>query len=468
MTEKPILYFFNTFSAEKEAFEPIKPNHVRMYTCGPTVYDFAHIGNFRAYIFEDLLHRVLKWAGYRVTQVMNITDVDDKTIDGSRKAGVALDEFTQKYLDAFFEDLKVLKITPSEHYPRATQHIPQMIRVIKKLIEKDLAYAGDDGSVYYRTSKFKNYGKLSKKKLEANIAGARVSQDEYEKEEMQDFALWKKKKEESEPSWPSPWGEGRPGWHIECSAMSMELLGEHFDIHTGGEDNIFPHHENEIAQSEGTTGQKFVNVWLHCRHLMVEGEKMSKSKGNFYTLRDLVKQGFNPLAIRYLLLIHNYRQPLNFTLQGLKGANEAIQRLKDFWVRVENYKAEDKRPADDLLDAFEAQFRKGLRDDLNIAHSMAALFECVNDANKKMDRQGLTLSEKKALLKFLEEADSILDVMRPEILTIPDEIQQLIQAREEARKNKHFQDADAFRNQILEKGYVLEDTPQGIQVKKKT
>jgi len=467
MSEKPTIHFFNTLSLEKEVFTPLKKNQVRLYTCGPTVYDYAHIGNFRAYLFEDLLHRVLRWAGYRVTQVMNITDVDDKTIAGAKREGVPLDAYTQKYLDGFFEDLKTLKITPSEHYPRATQHIPQMIRLIKKLIAKDLAYVGEDGSVYYRTAQFKDYGKLSKKKLEANVAGARVAQDEYDKEELQDFALWKKKKDESEPSWPSPWGEGRPGWHIECSAMSMELLGEQFDIHTGGEDNIFPHHENEIAQSEGATEKKFVNYWLHCRHLLVDGEKMSKSKGNFYTLRALIEKGFNPQAVRYLLLIHNYRQPLNFTLTGLKAAGEAIQRLRDFWARVESFKAEDKRPADDLLEAFEDQFRKGLLDDLNIAHSMAALFECVNDGNKKMDRSGLVLSEKRSLLKFLEEADSILEVMRPESLALPEIIQKLVEAREEARKNKQYQEADAFRLELSNQGYVLEDTPEGVKIKRK-
>ncbi len=467
MGEKPVLHFFNTFTLEKEVFQPLKKNHVRLYTCGPTVYDYAHIGNFRAYLFEDLLHRVLRWAGYRVTQVMNITDVDDKTIDGAKKAGVALDIYTQKYVDGFFEDLKTLKITESEHYPRATQHIPQMIRLIKQLITKDLAYVGEDGSVYYRTSSFKNYGQLSKKKLEANVAGARVSQDEYDKEELRDFALWKKTKETGEPSWSSPWGEGRPGWHIECSAMSIELLGEQFDIHTGGEDNIFPHHENEIAQSEGATGKKFVNYWLHCRHLLVVGEKMSKSKGNFYTLRSLIEKGFSPQTVRYLLLIHNYRQPLNFTLSGLKAAGEAIQRLRDFWQRVEDFSAQEKRPADDLLDSFEDQFRKGLCDDLNIAHSMAALFECVNEGNKRMDRSALTLSEKKSLLKFMEEADSILDVTKPERIDLPEEIQQLVTAREEARKSKQYQAADAFRLELVNKGYVLEDTPQGLKVKKK-
>ncbi len=465
--EKEELYFFNTYSGEKEKFEPLKGRKVSYYACGPTVYDYAHIGNFRAYIFEDLLLRVLKWAGYNVKQVMNITDVDDKTIAGSIKEGVSLGEYTQKYTDDFFEDLKALRITPAAEYPRATNYISQMIKIIKKLIKKDLAYVGEDGSVYYRVSNFPDYGKLSKKDLEANVAGARVSQDEYEKETAQDFALWKKKKEENEPSWPSPWGEGRPGWHIECTAMSTELLGEQIDIHTGGEDNIFPHHENEIAQSEGYTDKKFVKHWMHCRFLLVNGEKMSKSKGNFYTVRDLIKGEHDPLAIRYLLLIHNYRHPLNFTLEGLKGASEAITRLKNFWTRLEKYSAKDVRPQDDLLDMFQEQFRKGLRDDLNIAHSVAAIFECLNEANKKMDRNGLTLSEKKSLLKFLEEADSILDCMRPETVEVPQEITGLVEARKAARENKNFEEADRLRDEIIEKGFILEDTPGGVEVKKK-
>lgn len=466
MSKKPLV-FFDTYSDEKKKFEPLKSREVLFYSCGPTVYDHAHIGNFRAYIFEDLLHRVLKWAGYKVKQVMNITDVDDKTIEGARKEGVPLNDYTQKYIESFQEDLKRLKVTPAACYPRATDYVPQIIKIIKKLMKKDLAYVGDDGSVYFRTSRFKDYGKLSKKDLEANVAGARVSQDEYEKEEVRDFALWKKKKEESEPSWPSPWGEGRPGWHIECTAMSLELLGEQLDFHTGGEDNVFPHHENEIAQSESVTEKKFVNFWMHCRFLLVNGEKMAKSKGNFYTVKDLVDEGYDPLAIRYLLLVHNYRHPLNFTLDGLKGAGESIRRLKDFWTRLEAYSAKDVRPTDDLLDLFKEQFWKGLGDDLNIAHSMAALFECVNDANKKMDRNGLTLSEKKSVLKFLEEADTILDMIKPEKIEVPQEIQDLVTARENARSEKNYTEADRLRGEIQEKGFVLEDTPQGVQVKKR-
>jgi cysteinyl-tRNA synthetase len=460
------LKFVDTFSGNLETFTPIKKGEVSLYTCGPTVYDYAHIGNFRAYIFEDLLHRVLKWAGYRVNQVMNITDVDDKTIEKAMASNISLGEFTGKYQDAFFADLKSLKITPAQSYPRATDYIPQMIKLIESLIEKDLAYVGDDGSVYYRTAKFENYGKLSKKDLEANIAGARVSQDEYEKEEMSDFALWKKKKMDGEPCWESPWGEGRPGWHIECSAMAMDLLGDQFDMHTGGEDNIFPHHENEIAQSEGSTGKKFVNYWLHCRFLLVGGEKMSKSKGNFYTLRDLVDKGYDPVVVRYLLLVHNYRHPLNFTEEGLKAASESIKRLQDFWVRLEEYSAKDTRPADDLLDMFQKQFRKGISEDLNIAHSLAALFECMNDANKKMSRKGLTLSEKKSLLKFMEEADSILDCMKLEKAEVPDLINELLSKREEARKSKDFSEADRLRDEILSSGFVLEDTSEGVRVKK--
>jgi len=464
---KKDLVFFNTLSGKKERFKPLKPQEVGFYSCGPTIYDYAHIGNLRAYLFEDLLHRVLKWAGYQVNQVMNLTDVDDKTIEGARKEDVPLARFTHRYAESFFEDMKTLRITPAAKYPRATEYISQMTQLIEALIQKGLAYIGDDGSVYYRTSQFQNYGKLSKKDLKANIAGARVSQDEYDKEQMQDFALWKKQKDEKEPAWDSPWGKGRPGWHIECSAMSMDLLGEHFDIHTGGEDNIFPHHENEIAQSEGATGRRFVNYWLHCRFLLVDGEKMSKSKNNFYTLRDLTLKGHDPLALRYLLMTHHYRHPVNFTFQGLRSAEEAMRRLNDFWTRVEEYEPTQKTGENKIFKQFHVEFQKGLSDDLNISQAMAGLFECVMEANKQMDAEALSLESKKHVQNLLEEADSILDVVRPEKLSLPEEIQQLVDARQEARKKSEFEEADRLRKLIGEKGYTLEDKSDGVRVKKK-
>ncbi|HNV85598.1 MAG TPA: cysteine--tRNA ligase, partial [Candidatus Omnitrophota bacterium] len=313
--------FFNTLTGKKEDFVPLKNGTVGMYTCGPTVYDYAHIGNFRTFIFEDLLRRFLGCAGYVVRHVMNITDVDDKTIAGANRERKTLEEFTAKYIQAFNEDLKALNIREPSCQPRATQEIGEMQKLIGRLIQKDVAYA-NDGSVYFRVGAFPGYGKLSKKNLEENISGARVDVDEYEKEIASDFVLWKKTKP-GEPSWDSPWGPGRPGWHIECSAMSMKYLGESFDIHAGGEDLVFPHHENEIAQSEAATGvSPFARFWLHSKFLLADGEKMSKSKGNFYTLRDLLEKGHDPMAIRYALLCVHYRSPLNFTLEGLREAGE--------------------------------------------------------------------------------------------------------------------------------------------------
>ncbi len=310
-----MLRFYNTLSNRKEPFVPLYPGKVLIYTCGPTVYDYAHIGNFRSYIFEDLLRRYLKFKGYQVTQVMNITDVDDKIIRASKAAGQDIGEFTKKYISAFFEDLDALGIERAEFYPRATEHIPEMVELIKKLQQKGFTYT-TDGSIYFKLSSFPSYGKLSKIDLQGIKPGARMDLDEYEKEDVRDFVLWKGKKE-GEPYWKTELGPGRPGWHIECSAMSMHYLGESFDIHAGGVDLIFPHHENEIAQSEAATSRQFVRYWLHCRHLIVEGEKMSKSKGNYYTLRDLLGKGYQPLAVRYLLLSAHYRRQLNFTKEGL-------------------------------------------------------------------------------------------------------------------------------------------------------
>ncbi|HEC80710.1 MAG TPA: cysteine--tRNA ligase, partial [Firmicutes bacterium] len=326
--------FYNTLIKSVEEFSPLEGDVVKMYTCGPTVYDYAHIGNFRTYVFEDILRRWLKFRGYKVIQVMNITDVDDKTIMGANEKGISLDEYTREYTNAFFEDIDTLRIERAEHYPRATEHINEMIALIEKLIEKGIAYVADDG-IYYSIAKFPEYGKLSGFDVKSVKAGARVAKDEYDKEDVRDFALWKFRRPD-EPFWSAPFGDGRPGWHIECSAMSMKYLGETFDIHIGGVDNIFPHHENEIAQSEGATGKKFVRYWLHSEHLIVEGRKMSKSLGNFYTLRDLLSMGYNPIAIRYLLLSTHYRKQLNFTFDGLKGAYSTVMRLWDTIGRLES------------------------------------------------------------------------------------------------------------------------------------
>lgn len=459
------LRFYNTLSGKSEEFKPIEDGVVKMYTCGPTVYDYAHIGNFRAYVFEDLLRRYLRFKGYTVVQVMNLTDVDDKTITNAQEKGVSLDEYTAPYIKAFFEDLDALNIERAEYYPRATEHIPEMIDMIKTLQEKDLAYESD-GSIYYRISRFHEYGRLSKKKIDQNVAGTRVDHDEYERDDVRDFVLWKKARDD-EPSWDSPFGFGRPGWHIECSAMSMKYLGAHFDIHTGGEDNIFPHHENEIAQSEGASGKKFVNVWMHCKFLLVDNEKMSKSKGNFYTLRDLIKQGYSPLAIRYLLLTHNYRHPLNFTLVGIEQAQTALTRIRDFVMRVKAYEApaaacgECEAVLTDFCDAFTA----ALDDDLNIARAIAAFFDCMNTINKCLDRNQLSQNGTRDLIALIERVDSVLGILKDIDTGVPSDIQKLAQDRQRAREEKDFARADQIRDQLFEDGWIIEDTPNGPRVK---
>ncbi|MDD8051774.1 MAG: cysteine--tRNA ligase, partial [Verrucomicrobiota bacterium] len=322
------LQFFNSLTRSKEEFVPLDPELVRLYTCGPTVYAFAHIGNFRAYVFEDILRRHLEYRGYKVYHVMNLTDVDDKTIRGAREQNISIDQFTAPFKAAFFEDVATLRLKPADQYPEATRHVPEMIRMIEVLIAKGHAYQADDHSIYFRISSFQEYGKLAHLDRQDLQAGARVSQDEYEKETAADFALWKAwDPQDGDVAWDSPWGRGRPGWHLECSAMSMKYLGETFDLHTGGVDNLFPHHEDEIAQSECTTGKTFVRYWLHCEHLIVDGRKMSKSLGNFFTVRDLVSQGFHGREIRFELLKAHYRQQLNFTTEGLRGARQALARV---------------------------------------------------------------------------------------------------------------------------------------------
>jgi len=462
-----MLRFHDTYSGKKEEFKPLNKNKASMYTCGPTVYDYAHIGNLRAYLFEDLLRRTLKLCGYEVTQIMNITDVDDKTIREAVKAKISLDDYTQKFIDAFHDDLKELAIEKAEMYPRATRHIPDMIALIEQLIEKGYAYESE-GNVYYRVQKFPDYGKLSKKDLEENIAGARVDVDEYNKESLTDFALWKKKKEADEPSWPSPYGEGRPGWHIECSVMSMKYLGETFDIHTGGEDNIFPHHENEIAQSEAVTGRKFVHFWLHCKFLLVDGHKMSKSLGNFYTLRDLINKGYEPLAVRYLLITHHYRHPVNFTFKGLEEAQYVLQRIKDFYFRIEEYspKTEEDKVSVKIEEATE-NFKKCLMDDLNISGALGVFFDLMHDVNNAIMGETFSSKSKQLMVSFFETFNQVLGLNALFVKDeIPEEIVQLANERQEARKNKDFNRADEIRDGLSEKGFVVEDTKDGIRIKK--
>jgi cysteinyl-tRNA synthetase len=461
--------FFNTLTRQKEPFKPIEKRKVRMYTCGPTVYDFAHIGNFRAFLFEDLLKRWLKHQGFKVTHVMNVTDVDDKTIRGSQKQQTPLGQYTEYYTKAFFEDVTVLNIEPADYYPRATEHIPEMVSLIRKLIEKGYAYKGEDGSIYYAIDKFKNYGKLSRIKVQELKVGARVKVDEYAKEEAQDFALWKAwASEDGEVFWETELGKGRPGWHIECSAMSMKYLGETFDIHCGGVDNIFPHHENEIAQSEAATGRKFVNYWLHNEHLLVEGRRMAKRFGNYYTLRDLLKMNYDPKAIRYLLLSTQYRQQFNFTFEGLEAAKGAIERLGNLMRRLQH--ADGKSSGEritQLMNRVQTSFGEAMDDDLNISIALAALFDFVREVNNMLDADMLGREEANEVHTLMMRFDKVLGVIGEvkEEEELPKEALELIKKREEARKANDWKTADSIRLQLKAMGITVEDTPQGTRWK---
>ena len=458
--------FFNTLTRKKEVFKPLEAGKVKMYTCGPTVYDYAHIGNFRAFLFEDLLKRWLVHRGFKVNHVMNLTDIDDKTIKGSQKQQVPLKQYTDFYVKAFFEDIKALNIEPADVYPKATEHIPEMAALIKTLMAKGYAYRGEDGSIYYTISKFPDYGKLSKIKPAELKAGARVSQDEYTKEEAQDFALWKAwTPEDGDVFWETELGKGRPGWHIECSAMSMKYLGETFDIHCGGVDNMFPHHENEIAQSEAATGKKFVNYWLHNEHLLVEGKKMAKRFGNFYTLRELLSKGYDPIAIRYLLMSTYYRQQFNFTFEGLESAKGAVDRLRNFVRRLHDTEGKDSKGKVAVLTAkLEACFGGSLDDDLDIGIALASLFDFVRDVNNLLDAGMVSKLEAADVGGLMMWIDEVLGVIgKVEVEELPADIDVLVQKREEARKAKNWKEADAIRAQLKAMGIMLEDTAQGVR-----
>jgi cysteinyl-tRNA synthetase len=461
-----MIKFFNTLKGKVEIFQPIESGKVKLYTCGPTVYDYAHIGNFRAYIFEDLLKRTLKYFGYKVIHVMNITDVDDKTIAGSQREGKTLNEFTEKYIKAFFEDIETLNIEKADYYPRATQHINEMVEIIKGLIKKGYAYE-KDGSVYFKIVSFPKYGQLSKIKIEDLKSTERVDTDEYTKENLYDFVLWKAKKE-NEPFWETELGPGRPGWHIECSAMSMKYLGETFDIHCGGVDNIFPHHENEIAQSEAYTGKKFVNYWLHCHHLIVNGEKMSKSKGNFYTLRDLLAKKYNPKAIRFLLMSTHYRKVLDFTFEGLRQASSAIQRIQNFIYELENGKFQpgETQEVKKILNETKKQFDEGLRDDLNISVSLTALFTMIKKVNILRNNNKVFKKDTENILNWFKKIDSVLGILDfKDKKELPPDILAKIKEREKARQEKNYALADKIREELLKKGIILEDTKEGTRWK---
>jgi cysteinyl-tRNA synthetase len=459
--------FFSTLTRRKEKFVPIEAGKVGMYTCGPTVYDYAHIGNFRAFLFEDLLKRWLEYRGYKVTHVMNLTDVDDKTIRGSQKQNIPLAQYTEHYAKAFFEDIKALNIKPADYYPKATSHIPEMVALVKQLIQNGYAYKGQDGSIYFAISKFKNYGKLSHIKVAELKAGARVKTDEYTKEEAQDFAVWKAwTPEDGDVFWETELGKGRPGWHIECTAMSMKYLGETFDIHCGGIDNMFPHHENEIAQSEAATGKKFVNYWLHNEHLLVEGRKMAKKLGNFYTLRDLLGKGYDPIAIRYLLLSSHYRAQFNFTFEALDAAGAAVERLRNFVRRLQDAQGEGSgRKVEELLHVVQLGFGEAMDDDLNVSVALAVLFDFVREVNVLLDAGVVSRSEADEVVAVMKRFDSVLGVVGKveEAETLSREVEELIEKREEARKAKDWATADALRARLSELGVVVEDTAQGVR-----
>jgi len=481
---------FNTLGRATEELRPIEPGRVRLYTCGPTVYNHAHIGNLRTFLFEDLLKRALRFLGYDVLHVMNVTDVDDKTIKGARERGVSLDDFTEPFIESFKRDLTTLGVNLADEYPRATEHIAEMQEMVASLIERGHAYESD-GSVWFRISTDDDYGKLSGVRLDEARTGDRVAHDEYEKEDVRDFVLWKGAKE-GEPSWPSPWGPGRPGWHIECSAMSMKYLGETFDIHCGGVDNMFPHHENEIAQAESATGKPFVTTWLHAEHLIVDGQKMSKSLGNQYTLGDLLAKGLSPRSIRYALISVHYRQKLNFTFEGVEAAGRALRRVDDLRFRLKD--AEETVESSEvatLCESTRKEFSDALADDLNISAALAALFTFVRSTNSAID-SGLAQGDKDSIEGLIGDLDQVLSVLRheewpPRIVEgavsmvgtgdleavgeaspIPSEesVQALIDRRNEARARRDFAESDRIRDELAAQGVVLEDTPRGTRWKR--
>ncbi len=468
------LRIFNTLSRSVQEFVPLDAagKTVGMYCCGPTVYDVAHIGNWRTFVFGDLLRRYLEFKGYSLTHVMNITDVEDKIIKRVRESGQPLREFTGRFEAAFFEDMKALNCRAPHETPRATEHIAPIIALIEQLVKRGIAYRAPDGSVYFSIEKYQahggRYGQLVKLNFEEMRVGERVRSDEYAKETAADFALWKARSaEDGDVFWASPWGEGRPGWHIECSAMSMELLGPSFDIHVGGEDLVFPHHEDEIAQSEGagaqSSGQRFVKYWLHGAHLMVEGKKMAKSLGNYFTLRDLLAKGFAGREIRYLLLSAHYRETFNFTLQNLHGAKMSLQRIDDCLTRLREVAGDAPGSADRNLTG---KFTAALDEDLNVAAAWGVVFEWVHELNRRLAQQALSRTDSADALATWQQLDSVLGVGAPVDLSVPPEIGALVEARQAARKAKDFKRADALRDELKAKGWVVEDTAKGARAKK--
>jgi cysteinyl-tRNA synthetase len=490
------LRLFNTLTGQLDPLEPADGKALRMYACGPTVYDYGHIGNFRTFLQVDVLRRILLLSGMRVRHVMNITDVDDKIIRNAIEAGIPIGEYTERYVKAFFEDMDALRIQRPEEIARATAHIPQMVALVEKLAAAGAAYKTEDGSWYFKLSAFPEYGKLSKKDLSGMEDGARVDVDEYEKDSARDFALWKATKP-GETSWETAIGNGRPGWHIECSAMAMEYLGESFDLHAGGEDLMFPHHENEIAQSETATHKQFARHWMHVRFLLVDGRKMSKSEGNFYTPRDLLLKGFKASAIRLALIAVPYRRQFNFTFDSLTDATNAIDRLRTFRARLTagNFAIGENSAMQEAAKKTKGEFRDALADDLNTADALAPVFELVRAGNTAIDQGQFFAGDRDAILPVLEDFDAVFDVLEdrdaeatrralewaketgrmadvaPELLaaqSLTDEaIEALVAERTAAKKARNFARADQIRNELAEKGVVIEDSKDGVRWKRK-
>lgn len=473
MTE---LVLFNTLGRKLTRFAPLEPGVAKMYTCGPTVYNDVHIGNLRTFLFEDLLRRSLRYLGYRVEQVMNVTDVDDKTIQGAHRAGVSLADYTAPFIASFLRDLDTLHIERAEHFPRATEHIAEIIALIARLVDRGYAYPSD-GSVFFSIARDADYGRLSGFDLAQVRRGERVATDEYGKEDVRDFVLWKGVKP-GEPAWDSPWGPGRPGWHVECSAMSMRYLGESFDLHCGGVDLIFPHHENEIAQSESATDKPFVSTWVHSEHLIVDGQKMSKSLGNQFTLQDLIDRGYSPRAIRYLILSVHYRQKINFTFDSLDAAAGALRRVDEMRFRLASA-AEKGGPDPGLAAAAERlprEFAAALAEDLNAAAGLAALFVFVKEVNVAVEERRLGDGDRERIFAALKDVDRVLDVLDPAAWpgegdegadADSEEIERLIHQRDEARQCRDFKESDRLRDELSGRGVVLEDTPQGTRWKRR-
>jgi cysteinyl-tRNA synthetase len=462
------LQFYNTLKREKEIFHPIEEGKVGLYTCGPTVYDYAHIGNFRTFMFEDLLKRWLLHLGFDVNHVMNITDVDDKTIKKSQAEGVDLFEITERYTDFFMKDLDWLKIIPADIFPKATDSIPKIIRMIKILLDKGFAYREDDGSVYFNIRSFPDYGLLTKINMVNQQSASRVSDDEYDKDAPQDFALWKGwKEEDGDVVWDAPWGRGRPGWHIECSAMSSETLGDHFDIHCGGVDNMFPHHENEIAQSQCATDEPFVNVWLHSEFLLVDGGKMSKSLGNFYRISDLKEMGFTPECIRYQLLAGHYRSKITFSADKKHEGDKIVQKITDLKSRLK--KRNSAMFADGSYPEEYSEFKERMNDDLNVPRSFAVFFDWMKIINSKLDQNNISEQELGQGWEFIQAFDKIFGLIKSDQLPeIPIEITHLANQRDKARKMRDWAEADSLRQILKSKGWIVEDTPNGQQIKKQS